>query len=493
MRQNIEPKNFIAYEKVQDLTLPSAKLLARLNGSTSGPRRASHLGAIGHTAIELRDSFGRLGRDANKGFDNLFSTQRLQEKGLLAERGHQREDTATGVLEEEDDPFMDNDDVVRRLERTGDLGERTRGGKMRATDMDAMLEDISRRSPSTGGSTPAPVVTFGGSPIMPRSISPSRRHRAGGARSGVNSPVRGGSPAQRQRNEKHQHSPGSALAIPLEDTAEDEPEASIPDDELDLQHKLVAAWDTLGVTANDRLSFMLKYSDDVHAAEMSRAIDLWAGVAVCHVVLQRLLSVRDKSQHGLLLVPLSALHLWRHIIRPVPALLRLNHEALIPPTLVFIQGYGNAQDGDQNTSAGGLSAENYSPSSHHPTPSPMPFSVHLILRLQHILCSVFAQHISSSSSENLHSLFNADALSLENATVSTIPSSSLHQFHVDDVATAQSLLHDLLRSVTSVLQGLLLRSRSDFDDEIPCGHNRFCRDFVQNIVTQLDREREIKS
>eukprot|EP01040_Poterioochromonas_malhamensis_P018934 gene18934-22234_t len=339
----------------------------------------------------------------------MFSSQRMQEKGLLAHKDHRREDEANAVTFtnstdgsgrggasssstgggggggglEEDDPFMDHDDVVRRLERTGDVGERTRNGRMRASDMDAMLDKVTRTGANSNSNsnnkkktatisvtdTTATTANDRLTRSRPTSRSsnattPRRRHRAGVSRaspSSTNSPHRAltpqngsviASPGGFGRNSPSSMGP---RATSLDDDDDDNDDAygdradghedrvlHVPDDDLDLQHKLVATWDTLGVTANDRLAFMLKYSADVYAAEMSRSVDVWAGVAVCHVLLQRLMAVRDKAAQGLLLVPLSAKQIWRHVVRPLPALIRLNHEALIPPSLVFAHHH----DGD---------------------------------------------------------------------------------------------------------------------------------------------------
>eukprot|EP01033_Poteriospumella_lacustris_P000082 gene82-53_t len=461
----MEPRNFAAYEKVQDLTLPSAKLLARLNGTGGGAshrRLTSHLGAVGQTAIELRDSFGRLGRDANKGFDNMFSSQRMQEKGLLAHKDHRREDEANAVTFtnstdgsgrggasssstgggggggglEEDDPFMDHDDVVRRLERTGDVGERTRNGRMRASDMDAMLDKVTRT----------------------------------GANSNSNS-----------NNKK--------------------------------KTATISVTDTTATTANDRLTrsrptsrssnattprrrHRAGYSADVYAAEMSRSVDVWAGVAVCHVLLQRLMAVRDKAAQGLLLVPLSAKQIWRHVVRPLPALIRLNHEALIPPSLVFAHHH----DGDNGDNGDGDSQRPLHDEDHEfseaalarrrSRPLNKPYSVYLLARIQHMLGAVFAKHADIATRDAVwHPQVLTDTA--DAIDVTALSSFHLQQWHVDDQAVAQRLIRDLLRQAVRMQQRLLLRCRAEFDDEIPCGHNRYCRDFLQNVVNQLERDEAV--
>lgn len=571
MRQTMEPRNFAAYEKVQDLTLPSAKLLARLNGTGGGAshrRLTSHLGAVGQTAIELRDSFGRLGRDANKGFDNMFSSQRMQEKGLLAHRDHRREDEAnavtftnstdgsgrsgasigggrgTGGGMDDDDPFMDHDDVVRRLERTGEVGERTRNGRMRATDMDAMLDKVTRtgatnnsnKKTATISVTDTNATTSNGrtaaetrpSSRSSNAATPRRRHRAGvsrGSPSSPNSPHRAltpqngstmASPGGFGRNSPS--SMGGPRATSLDDDDDDDgaygdrDEANdgrvlhVPDDDLDLQHKLVATWDTLGVTANDRLAFMLKYSADVYAAEMSRSVDIWAGVAVCHVLLQRLMAVRDKAAQGLLLVPLSAKQIWRHVVRPLPALIRLNHEALIPPSLVFAHHHDDEDsDSQRPDDPNGHHQHHQHRHKHHDDddednefseaaiarrrsrPLNKPYSVYLLARIQHMLGAIFAKHTNIPTRDAVwHPQVLTDAA--DAIDVNALSSFQLQQWHVDDLVVAQRLIRDLLRQAVRMQQRLLLRCRAEFDDEIPCGHNRYCRDFLQNVVNQLDRD-----
>jgi hypothetical protein len=90
MRETIDPLQYPVFEKMKDVVLPSAKLLDKLQqnhdretrfkaGSAQQLQRVfQHNGSLGRSAIELRDSRGRLGRDTKKGFENIFSSYHPQ-------------------------------------------------------------------------------------------------------------------------------------------------------------------------------------------------------------------------------------------------------------------------------------------------------------------------------------------------------------------------------------------------------------------------------
>lgn len=66
--------------------------------------------------------------------------------------------------------------------------------------------------------------------------------------------------------------------------------------DVDMQSKLLATWETLQVTMQDRLFFMDKYSSFAYAAEMSRAVDMWSEVAVFVIAVREMHHLYKKYQ-----------------------------------------------------------------------------------------------------------------------------------------------------------------------------------------------------
>lgn len=406
MRDEIAPVAFTAFEKQQELTLPSAKLLARLNiGNAASKRRAAsqNLGILGQQAIELRDSFGRVGRQSKKGFNNLFSSS-----------------SAAHFEDEHQD-----DDVVRRLERTGELGERARG--MGSFDVDAVLAMVDSRGDASTKSSSTTATNSYHSPQTSSSSSSRNLRRGRFAHHNGSHPS---SPTQ----SPHQI---TAFSFGNDDDFVDE---DVPPENIDLQHKLVAVWDALAVSGNDRLSFMLKYSADEYAAEMGRAVDYWACVAVCYLVSQRLLAMREKAAQGLLLVPMRSESLWRYLSRPVPLLLRMSHDALAPPVPSYQQHGRGANPKDVE-----------------------PLSVLQLSTLRRDVENAFEKHSSGEDSSVVNVIDEA-------------------------VAVLKTLLNLSQRALSAALE----RCHGELDDDVPCGPNRLCRDFVQSIRATLAKDGDLE-
>jgi len=126
--------------------------------------------------------------------------------------------------------------------------------------------------------------------------------------------------ARRSRNRSRGKKPGAA------EQSTGESAATVV---LDFQTKLVCVWDCLQLPAQHRLQFMRKYASKAYAAELSRAIDLWAECAV--LILARINMVDHnlvKVREGYAVLPLRARDLLDPLKESLPEAMTSTAQAL---------------------------------------------------------------------------------------------------------------------------------------------------------------------
>lgn len=389
-------RGFESYLKVQDLEQPSAKLLARLNAAVARPKRQRRTAPLGRDAIELRDSRGKVSRLASKGFGNLFSAHQHPPGSLQAIQDHHEKH---------------GEDVIYRLQREdGEVDDNS--NEDAATNDDSY--DQHTNASSDFSEPPSPIVGMQRNQSQRGSLKPQASFKRG-----------------RFSRSKSSFKGRSASMSNIRGSMESDAGAFFDEqnnDEVDMQHKLMAAWEALNVLATDRLTFMLKYSADEYAAEMSRAVDFWSEAATIYVMLVAVLQLRQKAEESLLLLPLSFTQVWRRLFSRLHPLLRMTADALIPPSLAMGNGESPSHLQQQPLSAAALSKAR----------------MQLRGSFQR-LC----QGRDEARTPQEAGLFLSEAL---------------------------SILGDALFKS-------LQRCRKELEDEIPCGH-RLCRDWLmaQNVL-----------
>lgn len=100
--------------------------------------------------------------------------------------------------------------------------------------------------------------------------------------------------------------------------------------DCDMQSKLVAIWDSLSLSTQERLNFMEKYSSSVVAAEMGHAIDLWGEVVVLFLLLLESLSLQRKTVEGGIILPVHLHDFLPLFTRKLHPLLTSTSNSLVP-------------------------------------------------------------------------------------------------------------------------------------------------------------------
>lgn len=311
-------KNFEAYLKVAELEQPSAKLFAKLNNSKLiKPKKIRRMAPLGRDAVQLLDSRGRASKLAMRGFVNVFRVAPKKSRGKSAGEngnageGGEDEDTSTSGSSSSSD--RDEESVMERLEGV-DLEED--GGSSVASSNTSLTAGFDGDGSSKG-----------------RSRS---RRRLMGAMDG--SSIYTSNSSRKRSGATFDDGLDSILYPPLTET------------DLDLQVKLQATWDALQMSATHRLAFMAKYSTQVYASEMSRAIDLWADAAVLLIIFKEAVNIRHRMQASALTVAATKPEILMHeLFRDIHPLLASRSPLLIPVTSVLDRS--RSQQGEASRSA----------------------------------------------------------------------------------------------------------------------------------------------
>eukprot|EP01039_Chlorochromonas_danica_P008376 gene8376-9232_t len=312
-------KNFEAYLKIAELEQPSAKLFAKLNNSKLiKPKKIRRMAPLGRDAVQLLDSRGRASKLAMRGFVNVFRVASKKSRGKSAgENGNggeegDGEDTSTSGSSSSSD--REEGSVMERLEGV-DLEED--GASSVASSNTSLTAGFDADGSSRAGRSRSRrrlMASMDGSSIQ---TSNSSRKRSG---------------------------------VTFDDGLDSILYPPLTEADLDLQVKLQATWDSLQMSATHRLAFMAKYSTQVYASEMSRAIDLWADAAVLLIVFKEAVNIRHRMQTSALTVAAMKPDILMHeLFRDIHPLLASRSPMLIPVTSVLDRS--RSQQGESSRSA----------------------------------------------------------------------------------------------------------------------------------------------
>jgi hypothetical protein len=229
---------FNSYLKVSEGEQLSSKLLAKLSSNLSKPRKPRRLVPLGKDAICLTDSRGRQTKHASKGFQNLFKVSENPGDSLS-----KVEDDIIARLnnrENSDRKFVDHLGIQYESNDGSELGNITASARpQRKARGTARAKQGSSKSDSNYKNFYGEDIgkSLGKFSYLYNGITTSNLFLKGDI------PILSG------------------------------------DSDCDIQSKLIAVWDLLQISSQERLNFMAKYSSNVYAAEMGMAVDLWAAIA----------------------------------------------------------------------------------------------------------------------------------------------------------------------------------------------------------------------
>jgi hypothetical protein len=248
-------KHFEAFLKINENERPSSKLMAKLNGTVSKPRRQRKLPQLGKEAVLLSDSRGNPSKLAAKGFKNVFQPPKLEDCEEGSPTGL-RVDTSVKVVDRDlSEPL----DVIDRLVRGRNPPVNTRPANSMGPDQSTFESEAVNDVPR-----------------YPHYVSKARTIGIDHKTIRVE--------ALQYIQQRLPHCVDKSTFVLDEQM------------EIDMQHKLMAAWETLSAPMNDRLTFMDKYSSFAYASEMSRAVDIWSEIAVYSLMFSEAMEIQKKFQ-----------------------------------------------------------------------------------------------------------------------------------------------------------------------------------------------------
>lgn len=375
---DIDPK-YESFLKISEQEQVSKKLLAKLNSNLTKPRMPRKVAPLGKEALSLTDSRGKASRMSLKGFRNVFKANVATES--TPQTPH------TDMNEYENGHRIIEMDVIDRL-------------KMTKSDDDSYsrlagpLENKDEQDDSS--------VT-----------SDKNERKLNRSRSNIRS---------RQFSREMAIRNSSKFGTTNSFDVEDIPKVT-EDMAIDMQSKLVTVWDSLKVNSHDRLNFMMKYSSNVYAIEMNKAVDLWAEVSVYTIILEEIIALFKKIKSGMILFPLRSRNVINTIFKKIHPLLASSSLLLVPPSIEFEMSIN-------------LDA--------------VPLSAAAVSKIRHLIRSTFISP-DSNVEKPLESLENA-----------------LETFSI------------IQQRIASELWESLKKVKRDLEDIVPYG-NRNCKDWLQGL------------
>lgn len=288
-------EHFDKFLKVQLRNQPQGRILINANAKMTKPRKIRSIAPLGKSAVILTNANGKP-PTTKKGFINYFrdpvqESSSDDESSQTSKRAHKK-------LAYDESLFAPGGSG------TEEFATRSGGGEGGGEFSPGQFPTHSPDTPNAGG---------GGADS--RDNSPSSRSRS--RRRGTGS-----------RSRSRSRSRGKAKA------------GSIANEEeiiYDMQTKLVQTWDLLQVPALQRLSFMRKYCSPTYAAEMARAVDMWAEAAVYVSTRVEVLKLLKKLSAGFCVLPLKESHILDSVMKTIPVTLNSSNPALLPQ--VHISGH----------------------------------------------------------------------------------------------------------------------------------------------------------
>lgn len=282
---DVDPQ-FEAYMKMTRRQSPGGQRLFRAKTGGQSKRRPHN--PLGQKAVHMTDSRGIPTAETSKGFGNIFNVNIAEDDSSEEEEEVDNKYISSSQM---DDDEMSQEHAINGVSSPGAPGEVI--GQERAA-------------------TPSAEITG--------NVDVTNTHLGATTDSGRNSPA-GTLRPSRSRRGRSRESTRSKSGVIAGQSANEEG--------MDMQSKLIAAFDCLQTPATSRLAYMRKYAQPENAAKFNTAIDRLAESAVWAMARQQLVHRNImKLREGYAVLPLLASGLIADFMQNVPALLSSRAPAL---------------------------------------------------------------------------------------------------------------------------------------------------------------------